>query len=156
MQEDTIRVPAYGDLQFYPDPPGTREELTIGSFAAAVGRGMTAGAMVCRERRRSRSNGKAERRPCHGPSRKSLPELALWVGETAELTGPAGHPPNSIYLGQDLRFVAPVKIGDTVKVVVAAMEKRDDRSIIKLRKSAANQRGELVVDGAAVLKKVGL
>ena len=27
--------------------------------------------------------------------------------------------PNSIYLGQDLKFVAPVMIGDTVKVVVS-------------------------------------
>ena len=86
--------------------------------------------MVCRQRRRCGSDGNVERRPCQGPSRKSLPELALWVGETAELTGPLGTQlpgPNSIYLGQDPRFAAPVKIGDTVKVVATAMEKRDAR-----------------------------
>ena len=31
--------------------------------------------------------------------------------------------PNSIYLGQDLNFVAPVMIGDTIKVVVTVTDK---------------------------------
>ena len=64
--------------------------------------------------------------------------------------------PNSIYLGQDLKFVAPVKIGDTVTVVVTVTEKRDDKRIIKLRTTVSNQRGEVVIDGSAVVKKVGL
>jgi 3-hydroxybutyryl-CoA dehydratase len=64
--------------------------------------------------------------------------------------------PNSIYLGQDLSFVGPVKIGDTVKVTVTVTEKRDDKRIIKLRTTAMNQRGEMVLDGTAVIKKVGL
>ena len=62
--------------------------------------------------------------------------------------------PNSIYLGQDLRFAAPVKIGDTIKVVVTVTEKRDDKKIIKLRTTAYNQRGEIVLDGTAVTKKL--
>ena len=64
--------------------------------------------------------------------------------------------PNSIYLGQDLNFVAPVKIGDTLKVIVTVTEKRYDKRIIKLRTYATNQRGEMVIDGSAVVKKVGL
>ena len=64
--------------------------------------------------------------------------------------------PNSIYLGQDLSFTAPVKIGDTIKVIVTVTEKRDDKRIIKLRTYATNQRGEMVIDGTAVVKKVGL
>lgn len=64
--------------------------------------------------------------------------------------------PNSIYLGQDLKFTAPVKIGDTVTVAVTVTEKRDDKRIVKLRTTATNQRGEMVIDGTAVLKKVGL
>ncbi|MBV9095584.1 MAG: MaoC family dehydratase [Streptosporangiaceae bacterium] len=63
---------------------------------------------------------------------------------------------NSIYLGQDLKFVAPVKIGDTVTVTATVTEKRNDKRIIKLRTAASNQRGELVIDGTAVMKKVGL
>ena len=63
--------------------------------------------------------------------------------------------PNSIYLGQELKFTAPVKINDTVTVTATVTEKRDDKQIIKLRTTATNQRGELVVDGTAVLKKAG-
>ena len=64
--------------------------------------------------------------------------------------------PNTIYLGQDLRFTAPVKIGDTVTAEAIVMEKRDDKRIIKFRTTVTNQRGEVVVDGSAVVKKVGL
>jgi 3-hydroxybutyryl-CoA dehydratase len=63
--------------------------------------------------------------------------------------------PNSIYLGQDLKFTAPVKLGDTVTATVAVTEKRDDKQIIKLRTTVSNQRGEMVIDGAAVVKKAG-
>lgn len=64
--------------------------------------------------------------------------------------------PNSVYLGQDLKFKAPVKIGDTVTVLVTVMEKRDDKRIIKLQTTVSNQRGEVVVDGSAVMMKLGL
>ena len=63
--------------------------------------------------------------------------------------------PNSVYLGQDLRFTAPVKIGDTVTVTVTVTEKRDDKRIIKLHTTVSNQRGEVVIDGDAVIKKLG-
>lgn len=64
--------------------------------------------------------------------------------------------PNCVYLGQDLRFTAPVKIGDTVRVTVEVTQKRDDKRIITLRTTVANQRGETVIDGTAVVKKLGL
>ena len=64
--------------------------------------------------------------------------------------------PNSIYLGQTLEFKLPVKIGDTVTAEVMVAEKRDDKRILKLKTTVSNQRGELVVDGSAVVKKVGL
>lgn len=64
--------------------------------------------------------------------------------------------PNSIYLAQDLKFAAPVKIGDTVTALVTVTEKRDDKRIMMLKTTVSNQRGEVVVDGRAVIKKVGL
>ena len=63
--------------------------------------------------------------------------------------------PNSIYLGQNLKFTLPVKIGDTVTAVVTVTEKRDDKRIITLQTTISNQRGEVVVDGSAVVKKPG-
>lgn len=64
--------------------------------------------------------------------------------------------PNSVYLGQELRFTAPVKIGDTVTAIVTVTEKRDDKQIIKLSTAVINQRGEPVIEGTAVVKKMGL
>lgn len=64
--------------------------------------------------------------------------------------------PNSIYLGQELKFLAPVKIGDTVTARATIIEKREDKRILKLETVVVNQHGEKVVDGSAVIKKLGL
>ncbi|MBM7653524.1 MaoC family dehydratase [Neobacillus cucumis] len=61
--------------------------------------------------------------------------------------------PNTIYLSQNFKFIAPVKIGDTIKVIVEVMEKRDDKKLITLKTQVRNQREELVVDGEAVVMK---
>ena len=63
--------------------------------------------------------------------------------------------PNSIYLGQDLKFMAPVKIGDTLTAVATVTGMRDDKQIITLKTTVSNQHGEVVVDGQAVAKKLG-
>jgi 3-hydroxybutyryl-CoA dehydratase len=63
--------------------------------------------------------------------------------------------PNSFYLGQELKFTAPVKIGDTVTATATIIEKREEKRILKLQTTVANQRGEVVVDGSAVIKKMG-
>ncbi|AGK53910.1 MAG: acyl dehydratase [Bacillus sp. (in: firmicutes)] len=62
---------------------------------------------------------------------------------------------NSIYLTQNLKFLGPVKIGDTVKAEVKVLEKIDRKKIIRLQTLVKNQHGEIVVDGeATVMKKV--
>ena len=85
-------------------------------------------------------------RICHGMLMAGLISTVLGM----QLPGS-----NAIYLGQDLKFTAPVKIGNTVTVTVTVTEKRDDKRIIKLRTTVSNQKGELVVDGNAVVKKPG-
>lgn len=62
--------------------------------------------------------------------------------------------PNSIYLKQDLSFTAPVKLGDTVTATVEVTAKRDDKKLITLSTVATNQRGEVVVKGEALIKKM--
>jgi 3-hydroxybutyryl-CoA dehydratase len=79
----------------------------------------------------------------------------LMAGLISAVLGTELPGPDSIYLGQELKFTAPVKIGDTVTVTVTVTEKRDDKRIIKLQTTATNQRGEMVVDGNAVIKKAG-
>ena len=60
----------------------------------------------------------------------------------------------TIYLSQNLKFIAPVKIGDTITAKVEIIELTDAKKMVKLRTTCVNQDGVLVIDGEAkVLKK---
>lgn len=80
----------------------------------------------------------------------------LSAGFISAVLGTALPGPNSIYLGQELKFTAPVKIGDTVTATATITEKKEDKRILKLKTVVTNQRGEVVIDGNAVIKKIGL
>jgi len=80
----------------------------------------------------------------------------LMAGFISAVLGTQLPGPNAIYMGQTLNFKLPVKIGDTVTAEVTIDEKREDKRILKLKTTVTNQRGEIVVDGGAVIKKVGL
>jgi len=58
--------------------------------------------------------------------------------------------PGTVYLSQDLRFVAPVRIGDTVtaEVIVTVI---GERGRVTLETTCTNHRGERVVEGSAVV-----
>lgn len=61
---------------------------------------------------------------------------------------------NTIYLSQNLKFKAPVKIGDTITAVAEVVEKRDDKKLIKLRTNLVNQQQKIVVEGEAMVMKM--
>ena len=54
------------------------------------------------------------------------------------------------YLGGEIRIVAPVLAGDTIRVRVVVADKREtkkpDRGIVTYRHEVVNQRGELVLE----------
>ena len=60
--------------------------------------------------------------------------------------------PGSIYLGQTLRFLAPIHIDDTVTVVVKVVALREDKRIVTLHTNCTNQHGTLVLSGEATVK----
>jgi len=60
--------------------------------------------------------------------------------------------PGSIYLGQTLKFLAPIHIGDTVTVIVKVVALREDKRIITLHTNCTNQHGALVLSGEATVK----
>ncbi|BBB92151.1 MAG TPA: MaoC family dehydratase [Methylomusa anaerophila] len=60
---------------------------------------------------------------------------------------------NTIYLGQELSFKAPVKIGDTVTATVEVMEKIEGKSRLILKTTVTNQAGTVVIDGKATVRK---
>lgn len=57
--------------------------------------------------------------------------------------------PGTIYLGQSLRFRAPVKPGDTITVELEVTGKKERRQFVTLACRALNQHGNLVADGEA-------
>ena len=57
--------------------------------------------------------------------------------------------PGTVYLGQELRFRKPVRIGDSVTVVLEVTEKKDRRSQVTLACEVINQDGVKVVTGTA-------
>ena len=61
----------------------------------------------------------------------------------------------SVYLGQTLKFVAPVFPGDEITARVTVLEIRKDKPIVKLETVCVNQRNEVVIRGEATVLKRG-
>ena len=60
--------------------------------------------------------------------------------------------PGTIYLGQELKFTAPVYLGDDITATVEIVEIREDKKIIKLDTTCVNQDGKKVITGLATVK----
>ena len=60
--------------------------------------------------------------------------------------------PGTIYLGQEMRFVAPVYPDDDVTAEVEIVELREEKKIVKLRTTCSNQDGKVVISGMATVK----
>lgn len=61
---------------------------------------------------------------------------------------------NTIYLGQDMKFTAPVKFGDVITARVEVLEKKEKGKILIMKTTCTNQEGVVVIDGQAIVKKV--
>ena len=59
--------------------------------------------------------------------------------------------PGSIYLGQEVKFLAPVKIGDTITATAEISEIIADKKQVRLKTYCTNQDGVTVVDGHALV-----
>ncbi len=58
-----------------------------------------------------------------------------------------GH--GTIYLSQEVKFLAPVRIGDTIIAKVEIIELIPEKNRAKFRTTCMNQDGKIVVDGIA-------
>lgn len=59
--------------------------------------------------------------------------------------------PGTIYLGQELKFTAPVRFGDTIKAEVEVIEKIDEKNKIRLSTICTNQDDKVVLKGVATV-----
>jgi 3-hydroxybutyryl-CoA dehydratase len=57
--------------------------------------------------------------------------------------------PGTVYLSQSLKFRLPVKLGDTVTVLLEVTDKQDRRRLVTLDCKASNQEGKVVATGTA-------
>ena len=59
--------------------------------------------------------------------------------------------PGTIYLKQDLSFLAPVHIGDTITGRVEIMELIPDKNRVRLKTTCSNQDGVIVISGEGLV-----
>lgn len=77
----------------------------------------------------------------------------LSAGLISAVLGTALPGANTIYLGQELSFLAPVMIGDTITATVELLEKIEGKNRLIFRTTVTKQDGTLVVDGKATMMK---
>ncbi|MBQ8206825.1 MAG: MaoC family dehydratase [Bacilli bacterium] len=63
--------------------------------------------------------------------------------------------PGSIYMGQELKFLAPVFIGDTITAEVEIIELIPEKHRIRLATTCTNQDGKVVISGTALIMNRG-
>lgn len=56
-----------------------------------------------------------------------------------------------VYLGQTMKFRAPVFIGDSVTVNATVKNVREDKPVVTIETNCVNQDGSVVVQGEAVI-----
>jgi 3-hydroxybutyryl-CoA dehydratase len=59
--------------------------------------------------------------------------------------------PGTIYLEQTIKFLAPVRIGDTITARVEVVEIVHEKSRVQLKTTCTNQEGTLVLKGEALV-----
>ncbi len=60
--------------------------------------------------------------------------------------------PGAIYLAQELKFTAPVRIGDTIKAEGEVIELIPEKNIAVIKTTCTNQDGTVVLTGTATVK----
>ena len=59
--------------------------------------------------------------------------------------------PGVIYMGQELKFLAPVRIGDTITAHAEVVEIIEEKNRVRLKTFCVNQEGATVLDGKALV-----
>jgi len=74
----------------------------------------------------------------------------LTAGFISAILGTQLPGPGTIYLRQELNFLAPVRIGDTITARVEVIEIISEKNRVRLKTTCTNQDGTQVLDGEAL------
>lgn len=76
----------------------------------------------------------------------------MWTGALiSTLLGTVMPGPGTIYLGQEMQFKHPVRVGDAITVRITVKSKRADKHIVVLDCLCQNEKGEVIVEGTATV-----
>lgn len=76
----------------------------------------------------------------------------MWTGALiSAVLGTKLPGPGTVYLGQELKFLKPASIGDTILASVTVKELRPAKRIVVLDTTCTNQKGEQVLSGTATV-----
>ena len=75
----------------------------------------------------------------------------LMAGFISTVVGNQLPGPGTIYLRQELNFLAPVRVGDTITAGVEVNEILEEKKHVRLKTTCLNQHEEKVLDGEAVV-----
>ncbi len=87
------------------------------------------------------------------PFKKRIAHGMLSAGLISTVLGTTLPGKNTIYLEQNLKFRAPVYIGDTITARVEVIELITEKNIACLKTEALNQSGDIVIEGQATIMK---
>ncbi len=87
------------------------------------------------------------------PFKKRIAHGMLGASLISTLLGTTLPGKNTIYIEQNLKFKAPVYIGDTITAKVIVIELIKEKNIAKLKTEAYNQAGVIVIGGQATVMK---
>ncbi len=87
------------------------------------------------------------------PFKKRIAHGMLSAGLISTVLGTTLPGKNTIYLEQNLKFRAPVYIGDTITARVEVIELITEKNIARLKTEALNQSGDIVIEGQATIMK---
>ena len=85
------------------------------------------------------------------PFRGRIAHGMLSAGLISAVLGMQLPGPGTIYMSQNLRFTAPVRIGDTVTAKVEIVELIAEKNRVKLATTCTNQEGKVVLEGEALV-----
>ncbi len=85
--------------------------------------------------------------------KKRIAHGMLTAGFVSAVLGTKLPGEGSIYLGQELKFTAPVYMGDTITAVAEIIELIPEKNRVILRTTCTNQDGKMVLDGKAQIMK---
>jgi 3-hydroxybutyryl-CoA dehydratase len=89
------------------------------------------------------ARGRFKERVAHGMLSAGLVSAVLGM----KLPGPG-----ALYMSQSIKFVRPVRIGDTITARAEILELVPEKRRVRLATTCTNQQGETVLEGEALLK----